>query len=110
VGEVVEPSDPSKPILKLEQIDPLRVHVILSRTAFGLIRPGMTATVYPEAPIGRTLSGRVTMVDAVVDGASGTFSAYIELRNPKHRIPAGIRCKATFARPDGTSEEGESVP
>lgn len=96
VGEIVEPSDPTKPILKLEQIDPLRVHVILPRTAFGLIKPGMMAAVYPEAPIGRTLYGRVTMVDAVVDGASGTFSAYIELRNPKHRIPSGIRCKATF--------------
>lgn len=96
VGEVVEPSDPSKPILKLEQIDPLRVHVVLPRTAFGQIRPGMVATVYPEAPIGRKLYGRVTMVDAVVDGASGTFAAYIELRNDKHRIPSGIRCTAAF--------------
>lgn len=96
-GEVVEPSDPSKPILKLEQIDPLRVHVILPRTAFGLIKPGMNATVYPEAPIGRTLHGRVTMVDAVVDGASGTFAAYIDLRNARHRIPSGIRCTAIFA-------------
>lgn len=96
VGEVVEPSDPSKPILKLEEIDPLRVHVVLPRTAFGLIKPGMTATVYPEAPIGRKLYGRVIMVDAVVDGASGTFAAYIELRNDKRRIPSGIRCNATF--------------
>lgn len=96
VGEVVEPSDPSKPILKLEQIDPLRVHVVLPRTAFGLIKPGMVATVYPEPPIGRKLYGRVIMVDAVVDGASGTFAAYIELRNDKRRIPSGIRCNATF--------------
>lgn len=96
VGDIVEPSDPSKPILKLEQVDPLRVHVILPRTAFGLIKPGMMATVYPEAPMGRKLYGRVTLVDAVVDGASGTFAAYIELRNAKERNPAGIRCTATF--------------
>lgn len=56
----------------------------------------MTATVYPEAPIGWKLYGRVTMVDAVV-GASGTFAGYIELRNDRHRIPSGIRCNATFA-------------
>jgi RND family efflux transporter MFP subunit len=96
-GEVVEPSDPTKPILKLEKIDPLRVHVILPRTVFGQIKLGMTGTVAPEAPMGNEVTGVVTVLDSVVDGASGTFSAYLDLPNPKHRIPAGIRCQASFA-------------
>src|SRR5262249_42608215 len=70
-GEVVEPSDPTKPILKLEKIDPLRVHVILPRAVFGQIKLGMTGTIAPEAPLGNELKGVVTVLDSVVDGASG---------------------------------------
>ena len=77
-GDVVEPSDPSKPVLKLERIDPLRVHVILPRAVFGQIKLGMTGTIAPEAPIGEELRGVVTVLDSVVDGANGTFSAYLE--------------------------------
>jgi len=73
------------------------VHVILPRTAFGQIKLGMTGTVAPEAPMGNELTGVVTVLDSVVDGASGTFSAFLDLPNPKHRIPAGIRCQASFA-------------
>ena len=93
-GEVVEPSDPSKPILKLEKIDPLRVHVILPRSVFGQIKLGATGEIAPEAPVGKELKAVVTVLDSVVDGASGTFSAYLDLSNPQHRIPAGIRCQA----------------
>ena len=95
-GDVVEPSDPTKPILKLEKIDPLRVHVILPRSVFGQIKLGATGTIAPEAPLGNELKGVVSVLDSVVDGASGTFSAYLDLPNPKHRLPAGIRCQAWF--------------
>lgn len=81
----------------VEKIDPLRVHVILPRTVFGQIKLGMTGTVAPEAPMGNQVTGVVTVLDSVVDGASGTFSAYLDLPKPKHRIPAGIRCQASFA-------------
>jgi RND family efflux transporter MFP subunit len=95
-GELVEPSDPNRPILKLAQIDPLRVHVVLPRSAFGSVRLGMTGTVTPEAPASDPVKGVVTVLDSVVDGASGTFSAFLDVPNPKQRIPAGIRCRASF--------------
>jgi RND family efflux transporter MFP subunit len=96
-GEVVDPNDPKKPILKLVQIDPLRVHVILPRAAFGKIRKGMVGEVTPEAPAGGKVTGTVRIVDAVVDAASGTFGAFLEVPNPKLAIPAGLRCTASFA-------------
>jgi RND family efflux transporter MFP subunit len=95
-GEVVDPND-TKPILKLVQIDPLRVHVILPRAAFGKIRKGMTGSVTPEAPAAGPLKGTVRIVDAVIDGGSGTFGAFLEVPNPKLEIPAGLRCTASFA-------------
>lgn len=36
---------------------------------------------------------RVTVVDRVVDAASGTFGVRLALPNPGHRIPAGLKCK-----------------
>jgi RND family efflux transporter MFP subunit len=96
-GEVVEPSEQKKPILKLAQLNPLRVHVILPLAQFGQVRLGMSAQVVPEAPVGGSYTGHVKVVDRLVDAASGTFGVFIELPNPKLDIPAGLRCRASFS-------------
>ena len=95
-GEVVEPGTDNKPILKLAQIDPLRVHVILPIAQFNKIKVGMTAQIIPESPVSGKYFGRVKLVDRVIDAASGTFVLFVELPNPKHEIPAGIKCRAEF--------------
>lgn len=95
-GEIVEPGGQKKAILKLAQLDPLRVHVILPMVAFGTIKPGSQADVVPESPVGGRYSGRVKIVDRVVDAASGTFGVFLELANPKLDVPAGVKCRAEF--------------
>jgi RND family efflux transporter MFP subunit len=98
-GEVIEPGDANRPILKLAQIDPLRVHVILPVTAFGRVKPGATLEVIPEMGVGRELEGTVTIVDSVVDAASGTFAVFLELPNPQLDVPAGLKCRAVLPAP-----------
>lgn len=93
-GEIVEPSAQKKPILKLAQIDPLRVHVILPLAAFGKVKMGMKAQITPETPINGHFSGAIKTVDRVVDAASGSFAVYVELANPKLEIPSGVKCRA----------------
>lgn len=95
-GEVVEPGADKKPILKLAQIDPLRVHVILPIAQFNTIKPGMGAEIVPELPVNGRYAGRVKIVDRLIDAASGTFGLFVELPNPKYEIPAGIRCRVEF--------------
>lgn len=95
-GEVVEPSSDKKPILKLAQIHPLRVHVVLPITQFNRVKTGMIAEITPEPPISGRYTGRVKIVDRLIDAASGTFGVFIELPNPKYEIPAGIKCRADF--------------
>ena len=95
-GEVVEPTGNKKTILKLAQLDPLRVHVILPMAAFRKVSLGMTAQVYPEMPIGGSYSAKVKIVDKLIDAASGTFAAFLEMRNPRLSIPVGVKCKAEF--------------
>jgi RND family efflux transporter MFP subunit len=95
-GEVVEPGAERKPILKLAQLDPLRVHVMLPITRFSQIKPGASAQIVAEAPFDGRYSGKVTVVDRLIDAASGTFGLFVELPNPRHEIPAGIKCRAEF--------------
>lgn len=96
-GEVVEPAASKKPILKLAQLDPLRVHVILPKSAFGKLSAGVAADVVPEVPVGGKYTAKVKVIDRLIDAASGSFVVFLELPNPKLSIPAGVKCKAGFA-------------
>ena len=84
------------PILKLVEINPLNVEVILPVSQFGRVKPGVKAVVLPEQPIGGEYSATVKIVDRVVDAASGTFGVRLELPNRKGRIPPGVRCRVRF--------------
>lgn len=84
------------PIMKLAQIDPLHVEAVLPVSQYGQVKPGQKAVVSPEAPIGGRYETTVTLVDKVIDAASGTFGVRLELRNRKQEIPAGVRCRVRF--------------
>jgi RND family efflux transporter MFP subunit len=86
----------NQPILKLANINPLHVEVVLPVSLYGNIRTGMRGEVIPEKPIAGRYSARVKVVDRVVDAASGTFGVRLELPNPAGTIPAGVKCKVTF--------------
>lgn len=109
-GEVVEPGAAKPAILKVAQLDPLRVHAILPKEMFGKLALGMMADVAPEIPAGRTYTARVTTIDRLVDAASGTFVVNLELANPKLEILAGVRCRATFIAngPSATDDGGSA--
>jgi RND family efflux transporter MFP subunit len=91
-GEFVE----DKPILRIAQLDPLRVEVIVPVGRFGTISTGMRAEVTPELVRKRKYIAEVSIVDKVVDAASGTFGVRLELPNPGNYIPGGLRCSLTF--------------
>ena len=95
-GEFAEAGVGRKPILKLAEIDVLHVEVLLPVEAYGKVTPGMEVAVVPEIPAGARYTAKVRVIDRMVDAASGTFGVRLELANPQHRMPAGIRCKASF--------------
>ena len=88
------------PIMKLAQIDPLNVEVVLPVKIYGQIKVGHRATVMPEAPIGGSYASVVRVVDQVIDAKSGTFGVRLDLPNAKRAIPAGVRCQVKFAGTD----------
>ncbi len=95
-GEMVEAGESRKPILKLAQIDPLKVDAILPLAMQGRVRIGSRAEVIPEAPVGGRHATTVRLVDKVMDAASGTFVVRMELPNPKGNLPAGLKCRVRF--------------
>ena len=84
------------PIIKLAEIDPLHVEVVLPVSLYGKIKIGAPATVIPEQPVGGRYSAIVKVVDRVIDAASGTFGVRLELPNRQRAIPAGARCRVRF--------------
>jgi RND family efflux transporter MFP subunit len=83
-------------ILTLAEIDPLRVEVFVPTAMFRQIKAGSIGHVTPEAPVGGDYVASVTIVDKVVDAASGTFGIRLELPNPDLALPAGLKCKIRF--------------
>ncbi len=91
-GEYIE----NQSVIKLAQIDPLNVEVIVPVTLVASIKVGMRAKVIPEAPVGGQYTAEVKIVDRVIDAASGTFGVRLELPNPNNKLAAGLKCKVIF--------------
>lgn len=83
-------------IMKLARLDPLKVEVVVPVRRFGSIKKGMKAEVRPEPPQGGVYTGKVTIVDKVVDAASSTFVVRVDIPNPSLKIPSGLRCMVRF--------------
>jgi len=94
-GELMS-SNQKDPIMRLLQVDPLNVELVLPVSQFGRIRRGQRAQVLPEEPVGGKYVAQVEVVDQVLDAASGTFGVRLRLPNPGNRIPAGVKCRAHF--------------
>ena len=94
-GEVAQPDD-RLPILKLAEIDPLYVEIVLPVSAIGKIQDNDLIEITVESLANKLFKARVKVVDPVVDAASSTFGVRLELPNPEQKIPAGIRCQAHF--------------
>lgn len=88
-GEYVE----DKPIFKIAEIDPLNVEVVIQVSHLGFVKVGMKGIVKPEKPVNDEYEATVTIVDKVVDAASGTFGVRLEIPNFKYNITPGLKCK-----------------
>ena len=84
------------PVMKLAQIDPLRVEVFAPLSLLGKLKTGMQASVRPEGKGQPAYQATITVVNRVVDSASGTFGVRLDLPNANKEIAAGLACIAEF--------------
>lgn len=98
VKRILSPGEWADPpqVLELAEIDPLHVEVFAPLDLLGQIVVGARSEVLPESPVGGIHEAKVTVVDRVVDAASGTFGVRLELPNPDFALPAGVKCRVRF--------------
>lgn len=102
-GELADNRDIRKPLLKLAEISLLHVEVLLPSAAYGAVQVGEQVLVLPDQPSGQRLTATVKVIDKVFDAASGTFGVRLALPNPGGAVPAGVKCKAEFAKLAGAA-------
>ena len=92
-GDLAEAGAGRKPVLKVAQIDPVRADVPLPAALFGQVKVGIRASVTASVG-GGSFAATVRSVDRLIDAASGTFVARLEIANPQGLVPTGARCSA----------------
>ena len=92
------------PVLKVARIDPLRLEVVAPVARFGSIDVGARAVIVPEPPLSGEYHATVTIVDKVIDAASGTFGIRLEIPNPDFMLPGGLRCEIRFENGDAGAD------
>lgn len=91
-GEFVE----KQSLLTVVSLDPLHVEVVAPADLIGTIKEGMFGEVTLLGSVTGTYKARVSLIDQVIDAASGTIRVRLELPNPKNAIPAGLKCSVSF--------------
>jgi multidrug efflux pump subunit AcrA (membrane-fusion protein) len=84
-------------IVKLAQINPLLVRVVVPEGLYGQIKADAQAQVsVNQAITDKPLQAKVWRIDRVMDAASGTFTVLLQIPNEGNAIPSGIRCSVKF--------------
>jgi multidrug efflux pump subunit AcrA (membrane-fusion protein) len=92
-GELADPGEQRKPLLRIADIAVLHAEAVLPAEAYSFVKAGQRAIVRAEVPRKMQAEATVRVVDKVLDAASGTFGVRLEVPNPGLEIPAGIACR-----------------
>ena len=95
-GDLAEAGSGRRPVLKIAQIDPLKVEIVLPAALYASVKQGARATITPRGAQAQ-IAATVSMVDRVVDPASATFVVRLDLPNPSRTILGGVRCSAEIS-------------
>jgi len=101
IGEYID----DDPVIRLAQLDPLYVELIVPVAQKNTIKVGMHARVCTDKNAGKGWEVKVSQVDEVIDAASGTFGVRLLLPNPEYKIAAGLRCDLKFTEKDALSSK-----
>jgi RND family efflux transporter MFP subunit len=89
----------SREIMRVAQIDVLRVFVSIPQTYAALIREGLPAALTVQELPGRVFPTTVSGITHEVDMNSGTMLAVLLVKNPKEELLPGMYVTARFSLP-----------
>lgn len=88
---------PGLTVVKIVDIDRVKVKVAVPEEEISAITVGSNATVTVAALGGRTFTGRVTEKSVEANPLSRTYDVKILVNNPQHTLLPGMVCEASFA-------------
>jgi RND family efflux transporter MFP subunit len=86
-GQMVQPEDP---ILRFASLERLKVELHLPASLWDELDVGRSYRLMGGEPVEREVVGELTWIDPVLDPASGTFRAVLEVGNADGALPAGF--------------------
>ncbi len=107
-GESVEERE--RAIMRIAEINPLNVEVIMPARLFGTVAIGTPAEVSPLVPDSAARLTEVAVVDRTIDAASDTFGVQLQLENADHAIPGGVRCDVRLLPAEAPAVAQATVP
>ena len=84
-----------KPILTIEQTNPVKVMVNISETYYKQIYKGMPVDIQLDAYEGETFYGKVTIVYPTIDQTTHTFPVEVTITNSEQKVRPGMFARAT---------------
>lgn len=87
---------PGLTVIKIVDIDRVKVKVAVPEEEISSINVGSAATVTVAALGGRTFTGRVTEKDVEANPLSRTYDVKVLVSNPQHALLPGMVCEAAF--------------
>ncbi|MBU3071575.1 efflux RND transporter periplasmic adaptor subunit [Aestuariicella sp. G3-2] len=88
----------TEPVMALAALDPLKVEVVMPYSSLGSVSDKDVLQVFPVEPVSGKYSAKVTLIDPVIDAASGTYRIRALIDNPQRRLPAGVECKVAVMK------------
>ncbi|MGB0733228.1 MAG: efflux RND transporter periplasmic adaptor subunit [Pontibacterium sp.] len=92
----------TEPVMELVSLHPLYAEVVLRSSHYGKVAVGAEIPMEVMGPAGGKVTGKVTVIDRVIDAASGTFGIRVEIDNSDLSMPAGLPCRIV-------STEGQQI-
>ncbi|GEM79987.1 hypothetical protein VSU01S_22320 [Vibrio superstes NBRC 103154] len=83
------------PFLRIATLNPMHAEVVLPAELYGSIKKNEAITLYTlgsKTPY----TGKVKIIDPIIDAASNTFAVTVSLNNDSGALSAGLRCQVEF--------------
>lgn len=87
IGNTIKVGDP---VFRVTSLDPLVAYLHIPEREYRRIQPGQPVRIDIDALAGEPVLANVTRVSPIVDAATGTFKATIEISDPQRRIKPGM--------------------
>ena len=84
-----------KPVLTIEQTNPVKLIVNISENYYTKVKVGQTVDISLDAYEGESFVGKVTIVYPSVDAATHTFPVEITINNAQQKVRPGMFARAT---------------